>query len=235
MMKKLIRNHSVAEHLMLLLPVTIIFFLILVSTTNLWGAANESKEDQKTSNTNKQQTAKSSKDIQKTGAGINVGVIPQKRGTAQPRYAELDPFNEMRLMQERMDRIFDSTFSRFCMSPGFMSKNNSRIFIPRMDLSEDKNNYIIRMDLPGMEKSDIKITFKGKNLFVSGRKEKVKESKGNKAISYERSYGSFTRICSLPGPIDKNKTKAKYSKGVLTVTVAKAPEKKEKDVTIKID
>jgi HSP20 family protein len=134
-----------------------------------------------------------------------------------------------------MDQLFDSTFSRFRMSPGFVVKNGNSIFIPRMDLSEDKENYIIRMDLPGMKKSDIKITFKGKNLLVSGKKEKVKESKGNKAISYERSYGSFTRICSLPGPVDKNKTKAKYSNGVLTVTVAKAPEKKEKEVTIKVD
>ena len=234
-MKKVIRNHSLAENLMLLLPVTVIFILTLFSTVNLWGAANESKESQETSNSSKQQITKSSKNIQKASAGIDVGVNPKCGTEHLDDYNKLDPFEEMRLMQERMDRIFDSTFSRFRMSPGFILKRKDSFFVPRMDLSEDKNNYIVKVDLPGMEKSDIKITFKGKNLLVSGKKEKIKESKGSRAISYERSYGSFTRICSLPGPIDKHKTKAKYSKGVLIITVAKAPEKKEKELTIKVN
>jgi len=235
MMKNVLRNYSASKSLIVLTSAAIIFALTLFSTTNLWGAANESKENRKTSNPDKQQTAKSSKNLQKAGAGVNVGMTPGKRGAPLPGYAELDPFAEMRLMQERMDRIFDSTFSRFRMSPGFVSKNNSSFFVPRMDISENKNNYIVKVDLPGMDKSDIKITFKGRNLVVSGKKEKVKESKDHKAISYERSYGSFTRMCSLPGPVDKDKTKAKYSKGVLTVTVAKAPEKKEKEITVKVN
>jgi HSP20 family protein len=236
-MKAVVENYSRSKHLMFFTSVAIIFILTLFSTVNLWGAANESKESQKISNTDKQkqQTPKSSKNLQKADVCVNVGVIPDKRLAPSPDYAELDPFGEMRLMQERMDRLFDSTFSRFRMSPGFVVKDGGFPFIPKMDISEDKNNYIIRIDLPGMEKSDIKITFKGKNMIVSGKKERVKESKDNKGISYERSYGQFSRICSLPGPFDKSKTKAKYSKGVLNVTVAKAPEKKEKEVTVKVD
>ena len=211
-------------------------FAVFISN-DLMGKSNEKEKCQETNTADKRklQSSKPSKNLQKTDACVKMGVAPQEQIIQFPDYGELDPFAEMLLMQKRMDRLFDSTFSRFRRSPGFVLKKDFN-FVPKMDISEDKDKYIIRMDLPGMKKADIKITFKGKTLVISGKREKeIKNTKDNKAISYECSYGEFTRMCSLPGPFDKSKTKAKYDKGVLTVTIAKLPEKKEKEISVKVE
>jgi HSP20 family protein len=108
-------------------------------------------------------------------------------------------------------------------------------FSPKMDISENKENYILRLDIPGVAKSDISIKVQNNNLVISGKRDdKVENYKDNKMIRYERSYGNFTRVYSLPGPFDKDKIKAKYENGVLTITVPKT-EKTQSETEIKVE
>lgn len=236
-MKNKFKSYLMSRKLTVLTLITLFFgFTIFISNTSM-GKSNEKAKSTKTKITNKrtQQSSKPSKNLQKANTSAQVGIIPQEQILLFPDYADLDPFTEMSLLQRRMDRIFASTFNRFRSSPGFVLRKAPH-YVPQMDLREAKDKYIILIDLPGMKKSNIKVTFAGNNLVISGKREHtIKKSKDNKIISYERSYGTFTRVCSLPGPVDKSKTNAKYKNGVLTVTVAKLPVKKAKAVAIKVE
>lgn len=236
-MKDIVKAYLCSRHFTFIAVMALFLFSTLFFATNLQGNDNENSKNKKSSTKIKQQqTAKSSQNIQEADSGIKMGVVQQVPVTGFPDYTDLAPFTEMRLMQEQMESLFDSTFSRFRKSPGFILKNNQYPFVPKMDISENPQNYIIKIDLPGMNKSDIKITFKGNNLIISGTRTKTdKNTKDAKVIMYERSYGHFTRVLSLPGPFDKNKVEARYAKGVLTVNIAKTPPQKEKEVTIKVE
>lgn len=150
-------------------------------------------------------------------------------------YSLIDPFQEMCLMQEEMDKLFNQAFNRFQSSPGFtVVSPNQMIFSPRIDLKDAGKNYIVKMDVPGVQKDDIKITLRNRLLTISGkRKEEVKE-KTDKMVTMERRLGEFARTFSLPGPIDENKLKAVCQDGVLTVTLPKTNKEKE-EIEIKVE
>lgn len=218
--------------------ITVIFVSLLFFALNLQGSASRVKEQSNENNKDKaKQVEKSSEKSDKLESDDTTDSETQKTRIYAPRYRTLNPLMEMRLMQERIDRFFNSTINHFHNRPGIvLSDERAFIYSPKMDISENDNQYIVRMDLPGMKKTDIKITFRGRRLVITGnREQKIENSEDDKAISYERSYGEFTRIFSLPGPFDKEKTKAKYKAGVLTITIEKIPEEKEKEITIEVE
>lgn len=106
---------------------------------------------------------------------------------------------------------------------------------PSADLQETKENYIVTVDLPGMDKEKIRIELRYNVLAISGSRERLHEEKpGDKIIRQELSRGEFYRSFTLPGPVESDKTKAKYENGVLTVILIKsrdAAEKKEIPIT----
>jgi HSP20 family protein len=220
------------RHILPTLALAVIFVFAFSSV--VWGNNDETDKNKSTSKKEKILSEKPAKDDKTANVETDTRITPYYKWPF-PDYSKLDPFAEMQLMQEQMDRIFASTFSRFRNSPGFVLKDIDSSFSPKMDISENKENYILRLDIPGVAKSDISIKVQDNNLVISGkREEKVENYKDNKMIRYERSYGKFSRIYSLPGPFDKDKIKAKYKNGVLTVTVPKT-EKKKTETEIKIE
>lgn len=106
---------------------------------------------------------------------------------------------------------------------------------PRVDITEDKERYQIRADLPGLKKEDINVSIEGDTLSISGeKKEEIKKEEG--AYTHlERSYGSFQRSFTLPENIDKEKIDAHYRDGVLELSLLKTgePEVKGKKIEVK--
>jgi len=93
----------------------------------------------------------------------------------------------------------------------------------RMDVSEDDNGYVVKADLPGVNKEDIAVSIDGATVSVSAEVKQEKEAKeSGKVLRSERYYGSFTRSFTLPAEIDVAKADAAYEKGVLTLTLPKA-------------
>lgn len=151
-----------------------------------------------------------------------------------PAYNTLDPFQEMAIFREQMDRIFNDTFSRFRRSPGFAVKDDST-FSPRMDIGQGKDSYTIKMDIPGVEKSDIKVKLKGRLLTISGKREEiVEDDQNNQQFQTERRFGAFERVFSLPGPVKPDQVKADYKNGVLTLTIPKS-EPKQDEFEVKVN
>lgn len=139
----------------------------------------------------------------------------------------LDPFRDMLQMQREMERLFNDTLNPYSGFPGFEATFEQE-FQQAMDLRETADAFVVQMDLPGLEKSDISIEVKDHVLIVSGeRKQAKEEKKDEKVIMQERSVSSFSREVVLPKSVDADAAMAEYKAGVLTITLPKTGKDKE--------
>lgn len=104
---------------------------------------------------------------------------------------------------------------------------------PAINLTENKDHYYVRAELPGMKSQEIDIQVAGRNLSISGERQIQSEGENARYHRREREAGKFSRIISLPDEINADKIDAHLLNGVLTVTVAKAEAVKPKQITVK--
>jgi len=139
---------------------------------------------------------------------------------------EWDPFEEMRQIQKRLNKMFNDSFGRGFRSYGAGPFSQKSFFEPDVDIKEDDNYYIITMDIPGMDKDKISVEIKDKVLKVSGERQTLlEENKGGKFFRKERSYGHFSRAIPLPNNIKEDQISAQYNNGVLSIKIAKETQK----------
>ncbi len=123
-----------------------------------------------------------------------------------------------------------STFFNTAWPHGALTGNDH--WVPSMDVSETENEYKIRLEVPGIQKEDIKVELENDMLTISGEKKNETVDKGEKHFRVERTYGKFARRLRL-ADIDNEKISASYKNGVLEVSVAKAESIKPKQIAIK--
>jgi len=109
------------------------------------------------------------------------------------------------------------------------------IWAPATDLIDKKDKLIARVELPGVEKKDVKISLNENNLTIQGEIEKDKETKKEDYYCCERAYGTYSRTISLPTEVDQEKIKAKFKNGILEIIMPKKPEKKPTKINIEAD
>lgn len=148
----------------------------------------------------------------------------------RPFSDDWDPFAEMERMREEMMRMMDESLQRFHRSP--LSRQfqlGPRSFAPRTDIEDAGDRYIVRMDLPGVDKANISVQIEGQTLSVTGKtaEERREEDASGRYLRQERRTGQFQRVVTLPGPVQSDKMEAKYADGVLTITVPKASPRQE--------
>ncbi len=144
-----------------------------------------------------------------------------------PAARQPDPFRDLLMMQREMERMFNSTLSPYSGVPEFEAVADSQVFEQATDLRETPDAFIVEMDLPGLDKSDISIEVKDRVLSVSGQQRKVrKEKKGERILLQERSMSAFSRDIVLPKSVDVDKVEASYKDGVLTITLPKTEKDK---------
>jgi HSP20 family protein len=103
---------------------------------------------------------------------------------------------------------------------------------PAVDLSEDENEITVKAELPGLEAKDVELTLDQGVLTIRGEKKFEGEEKKENYHRIERSYGSFVRSVPLPRAVKSDKVKAKFDKGVLTVTMPKAEKAQSRTIAI---
>jgi len=106
---------------------------------------------------------------------------------------------------------------------------------PAVDIAEDDKEYIVKAELPGLNKENIKVSVEGSVLSIAGERKVEKEEKNKKYHRIERSYGSFTRSFTLPDDASGEKVNAEFKDGVLKVHLPKEEKAKSKSVEVKID
>lgn len=141
----------------------------------------------------------------------------------------LNPWREMPTLPNRVNRFCDDPFFR----TGRMDEDaNLGLWNPAVDLYEKDDHFVIKAELPGVDKSDIKVDLKDRVLTLSGERAYDNEVKEENYYRKERSYGKFQRVFTLPADVDSDKITAEFKEGVLRVEVPKPEEKKAKQVTI---
>ena len=124
--------------------------------------------------------------------------------------------------------IFQSTWGNVPRLRG------SGVFTPRMDIEETETSYVVKADLPGLTKEDIKVDVSDGVLMIKGERKVEKEDKTKTYYTVERQYGMFERAFEIPNVIEEN-IKATFKDGVLEIVLPKSEESKKKELTIKVE
>ena len=141
-----------------------------------------------------------------------------------PPWRFRSPLDELHRMRQQLEQMFgDSETPHQRVSAGVF---------PLINLTEDKENYFVRAELPGVKGDALDIQVTANNLAISGER-KIAEEEGARYHRKEREEGSFSRMIGLPGDINPDKVDAKLKNGILTVVVSKAEAAKPKQITVK--
>jgi len=131
----------------------------------------------------------------------------------------------------------DDFFNRRMRSwwPERWSGEGTEFRAPAVDLFEDKDDIVVKAELPGIEKNDIDVNLTDHTLTIRAEKKKQNEIKEEHYYRSERSYGSFTRTLELPAGVQRDKVTANYNNGVLEIRLPKTAEAKTRETRVKID
>jgi HSP20 family protein len=134
------------------------------------------------------------------------------------------PFKEIEMMEKEINKMFNDLFRRFDRSYEY----------PLMDIIDSKDNLVVYVEIPGVNKDDIKVKIHNDVLTISGeRKEPELPEKANCLIR-EREFGKFMRSIRLPYPIEVSKVNAEYKDGILKIILPKKEEVKPKEIQINV-
>lgn len=137
------------------------------------------------------------------------------------------PFDRLATLRDEMNRLFD--FSWPSRDTGLFSG-----WSPALDVHDDKDNFFVTCELPGMKKEEIDLALHDGTLTISGERKHEREQKEGETFRSERYFGKFQRSVTLPAPVDVRKVNATYKDGVLTVSLPKAEEAKPKQIAVTV-
>ena len=106
-------------------------------------------------------------------------------------------------------------------------------FAPSIDISETDKQYVIDVEVPGMDKKDIELNVDNNTLTISGERKFENEEEGKHFHRVESSYGNFSRSFTLPDNVDSDSIQATYNIGILHITIDKSEQKMKKQIKIK--
>jgi HSP20 family protein len=146
------------------------------------------------------------------------------------------PFTLMRRLSDDMERIVEDTWGgrRFPRLFRALESADTR-WAPDIEAFERKGEFVVRADLPGMTKDNVKIEISDGELVIQGERKEEKEQKDKGYYACERSYGAFYRALPLPDGVKTDEAKATFKDGVLEIAVpaGKLPEKHGRQLEIK--
>ena len=137
------------------------------------------------------------------------------------------PNRTLRSLQRDVDSLFDRFFDR-----SGREESRSAVWAPQTDLIETDDSFQLRLDVPGMTKSDIDINLQNRTLTVSGERESETKEESEEYVRVERAFGSFHRTFTLPDAVDDENIKATYDNGVLSIHVPKTEESTRRKIEI---
>jgi HSP20 family protein len=132
-----------------------------------------------------------------------------------------DPFREMAPLSswEPPRELARMLLDRMQWSPGF-------------DITENKDSYTFKADVPGVKKEDLEISVTGNRLQISGKRDTTQETKTDTVYTYERQYGSFVRSFTLPDGADPDHARSELKDGVLTLVIPKIAAAQTKKIDV---
>lgn len=146
-----------------------------------------------------------------------------------------NPWKEMDELQRRFASVFNlAPFRRNSLTA---EEENMTVpeWAPAVDIIEDDKEYLIKVELPEVEKNDVKVTVESGTLSITGERRAEKEEKNRRFHRVERSYGRFERSFAIPDDAESDKVKAEFKDGVLRVHLAKSESARPKQIEVKVN
>jgi HSP20 family protein len=141
------------------------------------------------------------------------------------------PSREIMGIQGEMNRMFDNFFG----TPRRVEKDDRVLYwTPRVDVEEADDQFVVTVELPGLNKDDVKIEVKDHVLTFTGEKKTENEKKDRNIHLYERAYGKFCRTFTLPDNVDVDKIEAGFKDGILHIDIPKTEEAKPRRVEVQV-
>ena len=145
-------------------------------------------------------------------------LMKKKEGEVAPRGAARDPFALFRQMTTDFDQLFAEPFLRWpALRPRPIAE--AEAYLPAIDVFEKDNRLVTRIDLPGMNKEDVKVEIDNGRLVIAGERKNEAEEKAENFYRCERTYGNFYRAIPLPDGARVEDVKATFAAGVLEVSI----------------
>jgi HSP20 family protein len=154
----------------------------------------------------------------------------------RPDFWGLSPLRRMTSLRDQVDSLFNLAFGHLADAKQENGQGLQLMegWFPPVDVYEDKDNLLVKAELPGLKKEDIQISLDNGNLTLSGERKQEEKHQDAGVYRSERWVGRFHRTVSLPCRVDVEKIDASYSEGVLTVTLPKAEDAKPKRIPISV-
>jgi len=144
-----------------------------------------------------------------------------------PQLSNWSSFDRLSSLRDEVNRLFD--FSWPSRDSGLFSG-----WSPALDVFDDKDNLVVKAELPGLKKEEINVSIHDGVLTLSGERKRETEKKEGETFRSERYFGKFQRSVTLPTAVDSNKVNATYKDGILTVELPKAEEAKPKQIAVSV-
>jgi len=145
---------------------------------------------------------------------------------------------------QEMERWFDRMVEDFWRRPlptllrperWWPAETGMMVRMPAVDVYDEKDDVVIKAEIPGLSKEDISVQVTDSTLTIKGEKKREEEVKGDDYYRCERSFGAFTRAVALPCDVKPDQVKASCKNGVLEVRMPKTEEAKKKAITVKVE
>ena len=142
-----------------------------------------------------------------------------------------DPFKELEDVSNRLNRVFGRVTARSEPDREMLATAD---WTPSVDISETDAAYLVKGEIPGVKKEDVKVTIQDGMLTIQGERKHEKEEKGKKFHRVECSYGSFVRSFRVPDDADENKVEAEFKDGMISVSLPKSQKTKAKAIEVSV-
>src|SRR5918995_360865 len=141
------------------------------------------------------------------------------------------PFAGLESFGSQINQLFDQTLGRARSS----ASSVSTVWYPAVDVLESKDSYLLRAELPGMNKEDFDLEVKNGMLTISGERKLEEPVSGVQYRSVERVAGKFSRSFYLPQTVQQDEIQATYRNGILEIYVPKAEHAKARQITVNMN
>jgi len=139
-----------------------------------------------------------------------------------PTYRIKSPWDELHRVRQQLEQVFNDAPHQ---------RESAGVF-PLTNLTEDKDKYYIRAELPGVKGDELDIQVTGNNLAISGERKIAAVEEGARYHRREREAGTFSRMIGLPGEVDTDNVEANLENGILTIAISKAEIAKPKQISV---
>lgn len=140
-----------------------------------------------------------------------------------------NPLREMAVLHNNFNRFFDDNLFPIRR---FDADMNLGTWNPAVDIYEEKDRFVIKAELPGLDRKDIEVDLKDHVLTLTGERSYENEVNDDSYYRKERAFGKFHRSFTLPANLKADDINAEFKDGLLTILIPKPEEEKPKQITI---